>query len=186
MSILTLQFIQFLFISVSNSSSPSSTSSDGSESEPEPIDGLPDTPGVFDDDDDDDDDGLPVPEPVDGKEQTDEDSGNDGSPGTNPSQVVEVVMQRPTTPPPSASEQQEVGADEVRDGKGGRGRRAPKKIPQADEVAAGDVHDGNRRKTPGERKKSGLPFELTDERLKLEFFRRGSAIQQFHTVLALH
>jgi hypothetical protein len=27
---------------------------------------------------------------------------------------------------------------------------------------------------------------LTDERLKLEFFRRGSAIQQFHTVLALH
>jgi hypothetical protein len=178
-----LQFIQFLFISVSNSSSPSSTSSDGSESEPEPIDGLPDAPGVCDDDDD---DGLPVPEPVDGKEQTDEDSGNDGTPGTNPSQVVDVVMQRPVTPPPSASEQQEVGADEVRDGKGGRGRRAPKKIPQADEVATGDVHDGNRRKTPGERKKSGLPFELTDERLKLEFFRRGSAIQQFHTVLALH
>ena len=94
-------------------------------------------------------------------------------------------MQRPTTPPPSASEQQEVGADEVRDGKGGRGRRAPK-ITHQEEVAAGDVHDGNRRKTPGERKKSGLPFELTDEGLKLEFFRRGSAIQQFHTVLALH
>ena len=186
MAILTLQFIQFLFISVSNSSSPSSTSSDGSESEPEPIDGLPDTPGVFDDDDDDDDDdGLPVPEPVDGKEQTDEDSGNDGTPGTNPSQVVDVVMQRPVTPPPSASEQQEVGADEVRDGKGGRGRRAPKKIPQAEEVAAVDVHDGNGCKRPRE-KKSGLPFELTDERLKLEFFRRGSAIQQFHTVLALH
>lgn len=106
-----------------------------------------------------------VTDPDDGKD--DEDSGNnDGTPGKNPSRHE--------------------GDGDVRDGKGGQRRRVRKKTAGGAQRRKPLKKQKKPRDKPRDRKKSSLPFHLTDEGLKLELFTRGSFIQQFCTVLALH